>query len=348
MPREKSTDTKSTRKKYSSAYHSNTSVLSAILGLIVIIVVVLGGLYLLELNQNEPPENDQIEPTPTLSSTNVSLVVDSLSPLEDGYYSLWLSSTDIMPFDSEQAVLVGRFNVSEKGNLTDLNGRELPDNELIIDQDLTEMSFVWVTWDTTVTMEVAVPTIVMKGELENGIGSLSFSQADFSQISGNLILATPSDGPDTNESSGVWFVTLSEEGTTESAGLDLPVAPSGWIYQGWVNHQDQFINTGLFSDPNKPDLLADYSGDHEVPLFPGEDFLVNVPEGLSFSFPLDLADGTTSVLITLEPNREPTSEIPSGLNLLETTIEQEAVDHINYALENISDSNLPSGLIVIR
>ena len=82
------------------------------------------------------------------------------------------------------------------------------------------------------------------------------------------------------------------------AGLDIPELPAGWVYEGWVVIDGQPVSTGRFLDPTGPDDFGGFSGPLGNPPFPGEDFIVNAPDGLEF--PLDLR-GAGTVVLTVEP-----------------------------------------------
>lgn len=116
---------------------------------------------------------------------------------------------------------------------------------------------------------------------------------DFMRSTGSFVLATPTDGPETNERSGIWFV----DPVQGEASLDLPELPAGWIYEGWAVVNGLPISTGTFTDPGAADSAAPFSGDAPGPPFPGEDFLRDGPPGVPF--PTDLAG--QQVVISVEP-----------------------------------------------
>ena len=117
---------------------------------------------------------------------------------------------------------------------------------------------------------------------------------DFKSASGSYILATPTDGnPDIDETSGVWFVDPSGP----SATLNLPTLPAGWKYEGWAVIGGSPVSTGTFTSVSGADDAAPYSGTAGAPPFPGEDFLLNAPSGLTF--PTTLEGG--AIVISIEP-----------------------------------------------
>lgn len=122
---------------------------------------------------------------------------------------------------------------------------------------------------------------------------------DFSSSTGTYILATPTDGDDGNEESGVWF--LDNSSGSAVAGLNNLPALTGWKYEGWVVMNGMPISTGTFDTATGADdnaATSIFKGDAgNGPGYPGEDFLQNAPAGLTF--PTDLK-GTT-IVISVEP-----------------------------------------------
>jgi len=151
--------------------------------------------------------------------------------------------------------------------------------------------------------------------------------ADFSTAAGKYILATPTDNDMTNEYSGVWF--LDNTNMPPVAGLNLPVLPAGWKYEGWAVVNGSPISTGAFTNVAATDEAADFSGPIALPMpngadgfFPGEDFLVGAPNGVTF--PLDLRGET--IVISVEPSPD-NSPAPFALKPLAHMVSATAPDH---------------------
>ncbi|MBD3169953.1 MAG: T9SS type A sorting domain-containing protein [candidate division Zixibacteria bacterium] len=161
---------------------------------------------------------------------------------------------------------------------------------------------------------------------------------DFSLSAGNYILATPTNGPETNENSGIWFLDLTSG--MPDQGLFIPVLPEGWKYEGWVVMDGIPVTTGTFLDPTMADEEAPYSGSEPGPPFPGEDFLQNPPPGLTF--PTDIA-GATAVL-SIEPYPD-NSDAPFTLKPLVGMIPPDAEDHVTYAMGQNLES-FPTGFVM--
>lgn len=185
-----------------------------------------------------------------------------------------------------------------------------------------------------------------------------------SDVIGSFVLATPTDGNNSNELSGAWFF-LDQAGTVQ--GLDLPVLPPDWVYQGWVWIDSEVISgppgqsgdilnvpitTGRFTSATGWDDSNRYSWPLvTAPQFPGEDFLQDssTAEGMllqipsrshgyplmNVTFPLNLADGNSRITITLQPDIEgidPQGVGPSFITILSADIIAGATDHTPYDL----------------
>jgi hypothetical protein len=167
-------------------------------------------------------------------------------------------------------------------------------------------------------------------------------QIDLSEMSGRYFLATPSDDVPDNEMSGVWFADYA--GGTPTRGLDIPQAPEGWDYEGWTILGEDTLSTGKFYYVAIADTLNPYGGITGNYDFPGQDFLMNAPEGLTF--PMDLSGA--SLLVTMEPweeyDVEPLSPFP--FRLVEATIPADAAAHTTYAMTSLY-SVLPKGTLTV-
>lgn len=151
---------------------------------------------------------------------------------------------------------------------------------------------------------------------------------DFSAASGKYILATPTDTDDTNEASGVWFLD-NTNAPPPVAGLTLPLLPDGWKYEGWAVIGGQPITTGTFTKVAATDDTAPFSGPVALPapngadgFFPGEDFLLNAPAGVTF--PTDLKGAT--IVISVEPSPD-NSPAPFTLKPLAHVVPSNAANH---------------------
>ncbi len=159
---------------------------------------------------------------------------------------------------------------------------------------------------------------------------------DYSGIDGKYILATPTNGDNTDELSGIWFLDLSSG--SPDVGLTIPTLPAGWKYEGWAVISGMPVTTGTFTTVDMVDEADPYSGPDQGPPFPGEDFLVNAPMG--FTFPTNLS-GMTGV-ISIEPDPD-NSTAPFLLKPLVGGIPSNAMDHVTYMMDSNVANSFPTG-----
>lgn len=186
-------------------------------------------------------------------------------------------------------------------------------------------------------------TKILAGDFSGNSATMGYGTiGDFSAISGSYILATPTDGMMNNENSGIWFLNPSGP----SAGLTLPTLPAGWKYEGWAVIDGTPVTTGKFTNVAATDEFNDFSGAMALPMpngadgfFPGEDFLMNAPDGLTF--PLDLAGKTAVISVEPHPDNDPA---PFSIKPLAKMIPAMATDHTLYDLDT-NLASFPSGSV---
>ena len=183
---------------------------------------------------------------------------------------------------------------------------------------------------------------ILAGDFSGSNASLSVGHGaalgdDFSSISGKYILATPTNGADTDEKSGIWFLDLSSG--SPAVGLDLPTLPAGWKYEGWTVINGVPVTSGTFTSVNTIDDSDSFSSTQGGPPFPGEDYLVNAPMGLTF--PTNLAGGTAVISIEPDPDNSPN---PFTLKPLVKMIPADAADHVTYSMDKNLGS-FPTGTV---
>lgn len=162
---------------------------------------------------------------------------------------------------------------------------------------------------------------------------------NFASASGKYILATPTTTTMEDELSGIWFLDLSSGAPV--VGLNLPVLPMGWKYEGWAVVNGMPVSSGTFSDVDSMDDSAPFSGmDASGPPFPGEDYVMNAPTGLIF--PTDLSGAT--LVISIEPNPDNSSS-PFQFKPLVANVPMPASDHITYDFTSMVSQTFPSGTV---
>ena len=175
------------------------------------------------------------------------------------------------------------------------------------------------------------------GSFELSIGHPAALGTDFADAAGSFILGTPTNDPDEDELSGVWFLSV----PGPEASLELPELPTGWAYEGWALIDGQPVSTGRFLDGAAADDFNGFSGPNDGPSHPGEDFIINAPNDLSF--PTDLSGAT--IVISVEPDAD-NSPAPFALKPLVAEVAAGTGDHENIDLGADSTSISGSGSIV--
>ena len=261
----------------------------------------------------------------------LSLNIMNLSAVEsDEQYEGWII-VDGAP------VSTGTFTVDGSGNLSQ--------TEFVVNStDLMKATDFVLSIEPMPDSDPAPSAIkILGGAFSGDMASVNVSHAaalgnDFSSASGTYILATPTTTVTTDELSGVWFLDLS--GGSPAVGLSLPTLPLGWVYEGWAVIDGVPVTTGTFTAVDVADNSAIYSGaDGSGPAFPGEDFVVNAPAGLTF--PTDLSGAP--IVISIEPNPDNSSS-PFAFKPLIGTAPAMATDHTTYMLENKAGT-LPYGTV---
>lgn len=262
----------------------------------------------------------------------LTLDFTGLAPVgEDLVYEGWL-------IVDETPVTTGRFNLDESG---------APDPatfEVSAEDAGAASAFVLTIEPATGDDPAPSATHVLAGALSDGTADLVASATpaigtDFADAAGSYVLNTPSSG-DVSEDydQGIWW--LDPSGGSPAAALDLPEAPEGWVYEGWVvdmsGDEPMPITTGRFtavdeadSDGGGPD-----AGDDGTPPFPGQDFID--PAKI-------LASGDWAAVITLEPDLEGDSPAPYGIKpLVDPTIE-DVMPPDTQDMMNMAADTLPTG-----
>lgn len=190
-------------------------------------------------------------------------------------------------------------------------------------------------------------TKILVGDFAGNSASVTTAiVGDYLGSSGKYILATPTNGMPTNENSGIWFLDLPGSTPPPLTGLDLPELPDGWIYEGWAVINGMPVTTGTFTNVNATDNFDGFSGPDPLGMpngadgfFPGEDFLFNAPNGLTF--PTDLSGGLAVISIEPVPDNSP---MPFTLKPLVANIPNPAMDHVTYNM-GLNLGSFPTGTV---
>ena len=227
----------------------------------------------------------------------------------------------------------GKFNTDELSQLSTLGGVRIPAGMFSTGFDLDSSAYAFVTIEPPGdTNEEPSDTRLMGGLFTGGRADLLVTnyeglEDELIQARGAYILATPTDGPGTNETSGLWFIN--QTAGPNNRGLQVPIPLTGWRYEGWVYAEGAVLSTGPIDHHSRDDLAAPYSGSGPTLGFPGEDFLFNPPPRVNF--PLRL--GGLRIFVTLEPSPDPDPETPSTIVLFAGRIPGEPVADSTYYLD---------------
>jgi hypothetical protein len=236
----------------------------------------------------------------------IALGFEGLLPLGagEGRYALWVN------LENRDIVGLGPFNVNSDGRPVDGDGDLI--DRFTASQNLFSAVSVLITIAPGGTPgEAPGQAAILQGPFLDGVAELRVpAPLLVDQAQGSYRVFTPTDGPDTNEGSGVWAVSEDDEPL-----LLLPPLNNVYAWEHYLIIDGQTLTLGRFISPAAPDFINPYIGPLPPPLFPGEDFLFNAPAGIVF--PADLAG--TRLLVTLEAILDDTAD-PSQLVVLEAIL----------------------------
>ncbi len=263
----------------------------------------------------------------TIFGQQITLNITGLGNLGSNYeYEGWI-------IVNSSPVSTGKFSVDDSGNLSQT---VFP----IDSMDLSQATKFVLTIEPNPDPDPGPSgTHILGGNFNANTANISVSDPaalgdDFMSATGYYLLASPTDDDTTDERSGLWFINMG------NPGLTLPTLPSGWSYEGWAVIDMIPVTTGKFTMVSGADSSAPYSGPNPGPPFPGEDFVMNAPMGLTF--PTDLRSG--KAVITIEPDPD-NAATPFFLKPLVAQIPDTAADHTPYMMNNNSAS-FPSGTVM--
>ncbi len=222
---------------------------------------------------------------PTLSNNTLVLSLSGVEALQNGYHYEGWAIIDGSP------VATGKFNVDVNGALVDLSGSAIAGGKFITETDLSEATAIILTIEPNGDTDTTpAATHYLAGSVSTLSSTLTTGNAsalgdDYSTASGDYILATPTDGADTNENSGIWF--LNPPSTTFSFSLSgvTPLA-NGYHYEGWAIVDGAPVSTGKFN-VDDAGALVDLND-------------VAIPNG-EFEIGGDLSS-VTAIILTIEPD----------------------------------------------
>lgn len=207
-----------------------------------------------------------------------------LDPATEGIYALYSVR------ERSQTALLGTFNVDASGQVVDENGA--PKTDFTTDEHALRS-----TLSVLVTIEIPDQVTqspngfqILSGTFVDSVAQLRVPiSSSIQSAAGTLRVHTPTDGPDTNETSGVWMHDLDGE-----PSLQLPDTTAALQYELFIDVGGRSLPVGRFEAADQADSINQYSSDQVgAPARPGEDLLVNAPEGLVF--PVDLSGARVTI-----------------------------------------------------
>lgn len=222
----------------------------------------------------------------------VRVTLAGLVPLGEGEggYVLWGLR------ERNQAGRLGAFFIDPTtGEMVDGSGTPV-DSFSTEEFALRTLQGVIVTIETSPdTADTPVGPQILSGTFIDRVASLTVPiSSSITSSSGTLRVFTPTDGPNTNENSGVWMLDAAG-----APSLVVPDTTAALQYETFIEIDGQNLNLGRFEVPDDRDDFCRFCANFEQfpqPERPGDDLLLNPPDGLTF--PRDLSGAI--VRISLE------------------------------------------------
>ncbi len=261
--------------------------------------------------------------------------VSSLQPLDpasEGIYYLWAL------LERNESRSLGAFNVGAGGQIVDTTGaakREFSSDQFSMRKTLG----ILITVESdAVAPESPSGMQILSGTFIEGVARLSVPiSTAITSSNGAVRIFTPTDGPNTNETSGFWMV----DGNGDPL-VNVPDTTAALVYETFVEINGQSVNVGRFDRPDQSDDFCRFCADLDpAPDRPGDDLLVNPPDGLAF--PADLSGARISVSLEGRSNDFVSQ---SQLIVLEGFVPIGVTPETIVSLINRADS-FPSGQAVL-
>jgi hypothetical protein len=210
----------------------------------------------------------------------LELTFDGLPALTQGAYGAWLFDADGAP--------------TYAGGFTD-------GADVVLDapiESLDDFVDLEITVEANLVPEAPSAAVVLSGAIVDDGAELAFA-FDSEEFGGQATLWSPTDDDPDNANAGVWFMVDDGAGGAIPT-LELPTLPDGWKLEGWVTTQGVRLTAGRFALADEADSSCQFCGAGAIPTVPGEDFVANLPASLTEA--VDLADGETTVVVSLSPD----------------------------------------------
>ena len=261
----------------------------------------------------------------------VAMGFERLQPLDQGIYSAWLR------LEKGDRVGIGTFNVNSNGQPIDKQGSVI-DRFTASETLFSAISILIAIEPTGAIQDAPSEAVILQGPFIDGIATMAVPfPPGIGEATGSYRVFTPTDGPNTNEGSGVWAANANGEPTLALADIN-----NLYMFEHFMVINGIPLTMGRFKTTDTRDLRNPWSGPltDTAPAVPGEDFVANAPAG--FTFPADLSG--SRLLVTLEALYGDRVE-PSQLIVLEGTLPAVVGGEI-IQLTN-QTANFPTGTAVI-
>lgn len=293
-------------------------------------VAILGVIFWAVLRSTSAPP---ISPSP-LPATTLALSFERLPSVLGGHYELWATR----PEGGEDHLAA--FTILSSGALLSLGG------EPVGVFSISELPLVGATLILTVESggELAITRserVLLRGRLSTTEATLELVLPDVTGTHTALLVApTDSKIPGTG---GIWFAKTGAVKRKPGPGLSLAPPAAGWLYGGFVTTASgTTLPTGAFRDAGAADQGSPFLGKGRGLGVPGEDFVANPPDGVTF--PLNLADGRTTVTIGLLPDFAADARVPF-LSLLTTRVPYKQKSATPFTLAPVAAEEFPRGVV---
>lgn len=281
------------------------------------------GLALISLSCSNDDNLDSSTPAATTLNINLTGLEDLGA---DFLYEGWI-------IVNGEPVSTGTFSVDANGSLS--QGQFNVDGQTLADAT----RFVLSIEPNPDPSPSPADTKIFVGDFNGNTASLGTGTVapSFDALAGKFIIAAPTGtGAEDEKYSGIWF--LDNSSGSPVAGLELPTLEAGWKYEGWVVVDGVPLSTGTFVSVSGSDEAAPFSGENPGPMYPGEDFLENAPDGLEF--PTDVRGKVAVISIEPFPDNSPT---PFTLKPLAGMIAEDAME-VQEIQSNVVAS-FPEGIV---
>jgi hypothetical protein len=263
---------------------------------------------------------------------DLSLQLDKLPSNKGDHYEIWLRNLE----GGEQPI--GYFKVMDGGSLVTLAGDPFTALSLL-DVPRSGATLLVAVEKGDSPVSERSERIVLQGSFKETSVEL---KAVLPEIKGDQVALLAN--PTLTKSKGVAGLWFTKDANGVVSGLNLAKLPAGWKYGVFVvtDKSGKFF-LGMFSDANKADEKSYFGGKKTSWSVPGEDFVANAPKGVKF--PLELNDGKTQVIVSVEPEYREFlgNDVKPFLPILQMRIPYHQISGKTFGLETVKGETFPIG-----